>query len=173
MQPSDCTVSDNTGTVQKRVVILRGLPGSGKTSFAEFLLSTNKSSIRHSTDDYFLVFDETNKTTVGAQTLQTTGHLSRGKYVFVFERLQEYHNRNYEAFCKSVKEGIELVIVDNTNIQKAHYMRYLKSAQEAGYHVDVITIGGFDPASIDLYARRNSHSVPYGAIQKMSRAFEL
>ena len=89
-------------TSMKKVFIMRGIPGSGKTTAARAL--AGKEGIIHSTDEYFEI---------------------NGIYKFDTTRLQEYHDRNFEAFSMSLKENISIVICDNVNQKYIHYKRYI------------------------------------------------
>jgi hypothetical protein len=94
------------------VYIMRGLPGSGKSTRAAEIAaaaraaaattSSSSSSVQavaiHSTDSYF----------VDPLT---------GVYDFNPELLSVNHQKNLEAFCVSLAAGVGTVIVDNTNIQ--------------------------------------------------------
>lgn len=71
----------------KIAYVMRGVSGSGKSTLAR-VLARGVGAI-HSTDDYFYV---------------------DGEYRFSREQLQENHDRNFEAFCRSLKEGIPIVI---------------------------------------------------------------
>jgi tRNA uridine 5-carbamoylmethylation protein Kti12 len=133
----------------KIAFIMKGLPGSGKSSIAELLYTTSKSSIIHSTDNY---------------------HIVNGKYKFNKERLWEFHETNLEAFKKSCKKGIKVVICDNTNIKKVFYSNYVKIAKKHGYKVHIITIGDFNATAC---WKRNKHKVPLKVIRSMKRNFVL
>ncbi len=67
----------------KIVYILRGVPGSGKSTRAALFAGT--SGIIHSTDSYFY---------------------KNGEYLYDPSKLGEYHDKNYEAFCISLSKGI-------------------------------------------------------------------
>jgi hypothetical protein len=95
------------------VYIMRGLPGSGKSTRAAQIAaearaaagassSSSSSSVEpvaiHSTDNYFI--DPVS-----------------GVYVFNVEMLPVNHQKNLDAFCASLAAGVGTVIVDNTNMQ--------------------------------------------------------
>ena len=76
----------------KIAYILRGVPGSGKTTLAKTLAGSG--GVIHSTDEYFM---------------------EDGVYRFTHEKLVEFHNRNFTAFKESVLAGIPVVVCDNVN----------------------------------------------------------
>lgn len=133
------------------IIILRGLPGSGKTRKANELRidaqREGKTCRIHCTDDFFT---------------------SNGQYKFDGTKLQEYHDKNFRAFLDSVDKRIQVIIIDNTNLKKSDYSRY----KADGYTVKEIVIGKFDAESARTYARRCTHSVPLAAITKMASNFE-
>ena len=133
----------------KTAYIFRGIPGSGKSAIANLLATTSKSSIIHSTDNY---------------------HMVNGRYKFNKERLWEYHAMNFEAFEKSCKKGIKVVICDNTNIRKSFYIDYVKIAKKHGYRVHIITVGDFNATAC---WKRNKHKVPLKVVRAMKRNFVL
>ena len=130
----------------KIAYIMRGLPSSGKSTIAKML--TNGVGIIHSTDDFFFV---------------------GGEYRFNSEQLQEKHDRNFEAFCHSLREGIPIVICDNTNVKRCHFERYAKSAEQAGYIVVFVTM---PHPSIEVAVQRSLHKVPAHDIQRMIDEWE-
>jgi hypothetical protein len=77
------------------------------------------------------------------------------------------HERNYEAFCSSLKGGIHTVIVDNTNILRKHYENYQAQATQQGYRVRIEEVGEFTRSAAALYAVRNVHGVPYDKVMQM------
>ena len=129
-----------------RSYIMRGIPGSGKSTQARQLAgSTGKI---HSTDDYFM---------------------QDGKYVFDPNKLGRNHQLNFQAFKADLQLGVSPVIVDNTNARKWEYENYAKAAEDAGYRVEVVQVPHIDPA---LAAQRNTHGVPEESIRRMIARWE-
>ena len=142
----------------KQVFILRGLPGSGKSYYAQTLadeLVTGDQSqyLICSTDDYF--YDE------------------QGEYKFDKFKLSQFHNLNLARFINALSQSIPLVIVDNTNIKKWEFIAYSQAAIALGYQVKEVIVGEVKDKSMQhLYAKRNSHNIPLKTISKMAYMFE-
>ena len=99
----------------KKVYILRGVSGSGKSSFVKKFLPKN--AIIHSTDNFFY----------------------KGKrYLFNLKKLSSYHEKNFDNFLKSLKKGKKIIVVDNTNLLCEFVEPYINSAKEYGYKVILI-----------------------------------
>jgi len=130
----------------KQCIILRGIPGSGKSTKARELAGAT--GIIHSTDDYFVV---------------------DGEYRFKPGKLGHNHSLNFQAFQASLTLGVTPVVLDNTNTQKWEFENYVAEAEEAGYQVEVVTVPHIDPA---LAAQRNTHGVPEVAIRRMLARWE-
>ena len=133
----------------KKLVILRGCSGSGKSTVAKSLPSPK---VICSADQYFLDSD--------------------GHYNFDPKQLHLAH-----TFCRGMCKGAmeaeaNLVIIDNTNIQRRDYVVYITLAKQYGYDVEEVVVGEFDEASVETYAARNTHGVPKATIQKMAQRFE-
>lgn len=133
--------------MERLAYILRGVPGSGKTTLAQRLAGCN--GIIHSTDDYFVGDDRIYR-------LDPT----------LYPR---YHDRNFNGFCGSLDVEVPVVICDNTNMKIWHFARYIEAAEEAGYRVAVITLPHPDPA---IAALRNVHNVSERTIRRMIRDWE-
>jgi len=127
---------------------MRGFPGSGKSDLVKDLIRGREAAI-HSTDDY---------------------HLVDGKYIFNKDKIVDYHRQNLEAFQASCKEGIEVVVCDNTNIIKKHYKPYVKAAKKYGYKVVVVIAGEFDP---HICHERCKHGLSLSHIKDYKGQFEL
>jgi len=126
----------------KIAYIMRGIPGSGKSTVARQLVSGGRGII-HSTDE-----------------LRTV----KGKYIFDPQTDWKKHQRNLELFCKSLKEGVPIVVCDNTNVKKSQYGIYVTAAKAAGYMVAIVSMPHPNPEEA---AARNTHGVPIHAIKKM------
>ena len=136
----------------KKALVIRGISGSGKSTFAKMFLYLEDCNIQvaiHSTDQYFL--DQW------------------GEYKFDPTKLGENHQKNLLAFKKSLRNGYELVICDNTNTQKWEYEKYVQAAEEMGYQVHIITVGDFD---VDKCHERCAHDVPKKSIQRQADRWE-
>lgn len=104
----------------KEVIILRVVQGSGKSTFATLLHSMNPNSVIHETDSYFVN--------------------ENGEYVFDPSKLQENHDKNFVAFCNSIFNGAEMVIVSNVNAKKElidYYKQSLKEQEPKKFVIDI------------------------------------
>jgi predicted kinase len=131
----------------KTAIIMRGLPGSLKSTAAE-LLAKDKEARIHSTDQFFVV---------------------NGEYRFNPKLLSINHSRNLAAFRKSLADGVPLVICDNTNIRRTHFQPYVEAAQNFGYSVMVLSMPHPNPEEA---AAKNIHHVPEHAIRQMLEEWE-
>lgn len=130
----------------KYAYIMRGVPGSGKSTLAQKLAMGI--GVIHSTDNYFY---------------------ADGEYRFDPEKLREYHDKNFHAFCESLSNGCEIVICDNTNTQPWHFKRYAEVAAQAGYCVAFVVMPHPDPC---VAASRTTHNVPANAIKRMIETWQ-
>lgn len=134
----------------KKCIILRGLPGSGKTTRAEEL-SVIEGVI--CSMDHYWVRDG---------------------------RTYDYRPRELDAakaFCRGEVEiafrlEVPVIVIDNTNITAATVLYYKGVAERAGYEVSVETVGAFTPEAVSLYAERNVHGVSAEIIARMANNFE-
>ena len=130
----------------KLAYIMRGIPGSGKSTVAQQL--AGEVGQIHSTDDYFYV---------------------DGEYRFDPSKLGEYHARNLEAFCACLDAGVPIVICDKTNIKIRDFCDYVKAAEKAGYQVVYVIL---PHPTVSEAARRNIHGVPHTTIERMIYQWE-
>lgn len=148
---------------------MRGIPGGGKSTEARRLMIQHlakkcKSMALYSTDDF---------------------HMEEDEYVFKPDRLGEFHVKNQERAAKAMELGIELVIVDNTNIKRRDMKPYVDAGREFNYDIEEVVVGKdrlcppLDEACphkfadyIDMCAARNTHGVPREAIERMARSFQ-
>jgi predicted kinase len=122
-----------------KIVIMRGVPGSGKSFEAAAQKATVEAlgktvSIR-STDDQFM---------------------KDGVYCFNPKFLGSNHNKNISLVEEDCKNKIDVVIVDNTNIKQYAVNPYLVIAKRHGYDVELKEIN----TDLDVCLQRNSTRSP-------------
>ncbi|MBV7315780.1 AAA family ATPase [Shewanella sp. NIFS-20-20] len=147
-------------TAPRLAIIMRGLPGSGKSHWIEQFIESQPphvaTAIRRnglcSTDSFFM---------------------RDGVYRFERSKLAEYHQRNLTQFIWALAKQQAIVICDNTNLAAWEYMAYDAAARALGYQVRCVLIGEpNDSAHQILCANRNRHGVSLGDIQRMARQFQ-
>ncbi|KAM4794813.1 NEDD4-binding protein 2-like 1 [Rhinophrynus dorsalis] len=136
----------------KHIYLLRGLPGSGKSSLARKLKRDFPSAIVFSTDDYFIMED--------------------GTYLFNHDLLPEAHKWNQKRARKAMNRGKTPIIIDNTNIQAWEMKPYAVMALENEYQVIFREPDTSWKFNVRELARRNSHGVPRDKIQRMKDVYE-
>lgn len=131
------------------VIIMRGIPGSGKSSIAKSL-----GGVICSADDFFVGED--------------------GVYRFDPSKIADAHRYCFGKFldlCEIVHDNetyqpgswIQSIIVDNTNVELWEISPYLTLAKHFGHDVRIIR-ADCDP---NVAAERNLHGVPKAAIMSM------
>ncbi|KAK9684604.1 hypothetical protein RND81_10G220300 [Saponaria officinalis] len=160
------------------VIILRGLPGSGKSYIAKMLrdleLEHGGSAPRiHSMDDYFMT--EVEKT----EENEASKPLSRGKkpvtktvieYCYEPEMEEAYRSSMLKAFKKTLEEGVyTFVIVDDRNLRVADFAQFWATAKRSGYEAYVLEAPYKDPAGCTA---RNVHGFSQDEVEKMSAKWE-
>ena len=147
---------------QKLCLILRGLPGVGKTYLAKEYLSY----IRNAFDP-----DGVSGTNDPA-TLSSDDYFLQDK-VFKFDKdkLGEAHKWNFERFKAEVEKETPFIIVDNTNIKNFHYYHYLDYAQRNNYLTAIVIVPDNNLSNREL-AEKNIHGVTQETIRRMRSIFE-
>lgn len=133
----------------KKLVILRGLPGHGKSSLARFIQeSAGSLSVVVCSADHFFEDDE-------------------GNYKFNPAQIGTAHMLCQKNARLAMESSILTVIVDNTNVKRRDFHIYAELAKKLGYGVIELTVGNLN---IDDAMERNSHNVPRPAIEKMAQS---
>ncbi|ACA86128.1 ATP-binding protein [Shewanella woodyi] len=149
-----------TNSTQGLAIIMRGLPGSGKSHWVNEFIARQAAEVRErfftfgyfSTDSLFYRDDV---------------------YQFDVKRLSEFHQRNLTGFIQALSAGEPIVICDNTNLARWESMAYEAAAKALGFQVRYVLVGDpKDSAHQVMCAKRNSHGVPLSQIIKMANSFE-
>lgn len=133
---------------QSVLVLMRGLPGSGKTTLAQKICGRG---VVLSADHFFC---------------------QGGKYNFDKSRLSEAHEWNKRRAKKFIQEGCSPIIIDNTNVEMWEMMPYVALALRAKYHVCVLepdTPWKFDSRQL---TQKNTHGVPRRTIDSMLERYD-
>ncbi len=132
-----------------RVIILRGLPGSGKSHLTK---SCSERSIAICSADSY--FDEA------------------GSYKFIPSLLPKAHSQCYDSFLQALIDGKEVVIIDNTNSMMWEYRNYIYLCQLFGIKCNVLEIPHPDPHIIDTYCSRNLHGLDISSVKVFADRWE-
>ena len=95
----------------KQLILLRGLPGSGKSTAAKLF----DKALHFEADMYFLDAD--------------------GNYQFDASKIKNAHNWCRDSVMDAMKEGHPIVVVSNTFTQEWEMEAYYLLAEELGYRV--------------------------------------
>ncbi|KAG8516517.1 NEDD4-binding protein 2 [Galemys pyrenaicus] len=149
--PVSQVVRKKTSYVGLVLVLLRGLPGSGKSFLARILQEDNPSGIILSTDDYFYI---------------------NGQYQFDVKYLGEAHEWNQNRAKEAFEKKVSPIIIDNTNLQAWEMKPYVALSQKHKYKVlfrEPDTWWRFKPKEL---ARRNIHGVSKEKITRMLEHYQ-
>ena len=140
-----------------KVYIIRGAPGTGKTTEASKIMDEDENVVHCSADNYFYE----------VAALNDTSYLEEFKPWLVGKA----HQFCWGAFIHAlVVMGEKTIIVDNTNTYKWEYENYVLLAEQLGYEVEIIVTDMSESA--EVYHERNTHGVPLEVIERMLREFE-
>jgi dephospho-CoA kinase len=128
------------------LIILRGLPGSGKTTFANLIGASGAGCAHFEADMFF----ET-----------------EGKYKFDGSKLKEAHKWCLNKVEWSMLYGnLHQIIVSNTFTQEWEMEPYFKLAEENEWKVTTVIVE-------NRHDGKNIHSVPDEKIQEMKKRFDI
>ncbi|OQR82021.1 hypothetical protein THRCLA_11208, partial [Thraustotheca clavata] len=124
-------------TVSKgQVVVLRGVPGSGKSTLSqciqEYCSSHSLTCQVCSADDFF------------------NGTYDRSL-------LADAHASCKQSFTNALDAKIDVIVIDNTNLQVRHVKEYLDAATTHDYQASIFELGA---PNVQACIRRSCHAVP-------------
>ncbi|MEO8760283.1 MAG: AAA family ATPase [Bacteroidia bacterium] len=128
------------------LILLRGLPGSGKTTLANLLSEEGKYPV-HSIDAYF----------TNAET---------GKYNFEFAKNHLAYKQCEEQTLSSIKQGAEKIFIDNTFTIEWELEPYFKLASQYNYKIFIVTVE-------NRHGNKNTHAISDEQIEKMASKYKV
>ncbi|XP_044762253.1 uncharacterized protein LOC123319390 isoform X2 [Coccinella septempunctata] len=139
------------------LLILRGLPGSGKSHLAKSILKAcyknpNYGHHIHSADNFFM---------------------NRGKYKYDARQIGQAHQWNQKNVDYRMQEGYSPLIVDNTNTEMWEMKNYVAMAVRNGYKIRVLEVNTRWCFSCKDLTSKNQHNVPKRTIENMLARYEM
>ena len=141
-------------STQISVVILRGLPGSGKSflshNCSEHLSSASKFTICGA-DDYFM---------------------EEGSYKFKPNLLPKAHTYCLSQFLNALSSEKEIVVVDNTNSQLWEYQIYVYLCEILGCNYQILEVPCPTSTIAEMYRSRCIHNIDPPAMERILHRWE-
>lgn len=125
-----------------KLIIIRGIPGSGKSTMAKKMVAEGQADTHWETDMFFLN--------------------EKGEYIFNRNELSNAHIKCQEK----VRQDLEYnrrVIVSNTFVKKWEMQPYIDMAKELDVSLEILTVKG---------EFQNTHGVPEEVIARMKSNWE-
>lgn len=132
--------------------IMRGLPGSGKSTIVQMIKQKYKRAVVCSADSYFMN--------------------ENGNYVFDSSKLHQAHQECKDKATGACANGASVVIIDNTNIKWWEIRPYVVIAAEFCYTVVIVepqTWWKFIPEEL---AARNKRKIDVVILESKVKAFK-
>ncbi|XP_062569118.1 2',3'-cyclic-nucleotide 3'-phosphodiesterase-like isoform X2 [Saccostrea cucullata] len=133
------------------IFIMRGVPGSGKSTIARALKQVYPTAVVCSADDYFMRGSE---------------------YNYRSDDLGSAHRFCQEKASDAVRNGTNVIIIDNTNIKRWEMKFYLDLARQQQYTIVLVQPKTDWKNNPSVLASRNSHNVDEETIRKKIKGFE-
>jgi len=134
----------------KKLVVMRGVPGSGKSTAARTLLALYTEQGYEggifSTDDFFV---------------------KNGVYTFHPGAIGHAHAWNTVRALMAMIESLPVVIIDNTNTTAWEPRNYVKAGLLLGYEVEIVEPGTTWAFDAEECAKKTVHGVPVETIRAM------
>lgn len=130
------------------IVLLRGIPGSGKSTLGDVILQTTQSNNQDvlSADNFF--------------------NDDKGNYNFDVTKLKEAHNWCQQKCAERMKLEFSKIVVANTFTQEWEMAPYFEMADRYKYRIHTVIVE-------NRHDGKNIHDVPEDKLEIMKNRFEI
>lgn len=130
------------------LILLRGVPGSGKTTLGNIILFNTQSNIQDvlSADNFFVN--------------------EKGEYIFEATKLKEAHNDCQVKCAERMRNQFSKIVVANTFTQEWEMEPYFTMAERYNYRIHCVIVE-------NRHGNKNVHNVPDEKISAMTNRFEI
>jgi len=136
---------------ERTLYIVRGIPGSGKTTWVK----KHNVNAAFSSDDFMVdVIDD------------------REVYFFRPEKLAMTHNTCLNRAVMAMHQGIPIVAVHNTFIKLWEFIHYISIAEALGYTPIIVEMRVMTVKGVYMCVEKNEHNVPFGKVADMYMNFQ-
>lgn len=139
--------------MDKTLLIIRGLPGEGKSTLGTLIHGLDPINVRHYEADMF--------------------HMKDGTYQWKQENVHAAHQWCQRETLLAMLDEVPLIIVSNTFTTNKEMQPYVKMAKDNHYRYIVIEMATRDAWTWEALANVNEHNVPMEVIQKMDYRWEV
>jgi predicted kinase len=138
----------DTVEIKGELILLRGLPGSGKTTLAKTILQLRESDEPEilSADDFFIS--------------------ENGEYDFDSAKIKEAHQYCQFRCSERMRQQKAKIVVANTFTQEWEMKIYFEMAERYNYRVHTVVVE-------NRHGSENVHNVPEDKLQKLKERFEI
>ena len=135
------TDADTIGLLSSSLtmLVMRGLPGSGKSTVVSAITRLYPQAVVCSADQYFM---------------------KDGKYEFDASQLKFAHQQSQDKARAACEAGERLVVVDNTGVKRWELVNYFRMAQINFYTVILLEPRTPWRFNVNQLAAKNTHGVP-------------
>ena len=142
----------------KKLIFVRGLPGSGKSSIARSYKAAHKDSCYIcATDEYWMRPD---------RKYDFNYDLIGWAHIWNQRRVEEILNTEVNS------EWDTIVVVDNTNINFTEMKPYIRLALNVDFGISFVEPDTDWKYDVEECYKRNTHGVPYSTMLRMYKAWQ-